>query len=109
MPCRPEVTGTGNAAVAPAVAPRRERLPTPQSVPAAAEAALSPAKGLALATALALSGLGFYLGGETPDLDQRTSTQSTAESEGPGSEGSDRWPWTVPPQVGLGNCYLAVD
>ena len=37
------------------------------------EAALSPAKGLALATALALSGLGFYLGGETPDLDQRTS------------------------------------
>ena len=24
-------------------------------------------------------------------------------------EGSDRWPWTVPPQVGLGNCYLAVD
>ena len=38
-----------------------------------------------------------------------SSTQSTAESEGPGSEGSDRWPWTVPPQVGLGNCYLAVD
>ena len=38
-----------------------------------------------------------------------TSTQSTAESEGSGSEGSDRWPWTVPPQVGLGNCYLAVD
>ena len=37
------------------------------------------------------------------------STQSTAESEGSGSEGSDRWPWTVPPQVGLGNCYLAVD
>ena len=39
----------------------------------------------------------------------KASTQSTAESEGSGSEGSDRWPWTVPPQVGLGNCYLAVD
>ena len=26
-----------------------------------------------MATALALFGLGFYLGGETPDLDQRTS------------------------------------
>ena len=42
-------------------------------------------------------------------VDDMASTQSTAESEGSGSEGSDRWPCTVPPQVGLGNCYLAVD